>query len=360
MTGTDIKTNTVFGNTGGGVVNTGDNSLTTGFSRQGLGNIDTDEVDPIAEAEVYLAYGRDAQAEEILRDALQKDPQRHEIYLKLLEIQAHNGRQEAFATLAGELYTATRGQGDTWAKAAAMGRQMDPANPMYAEGAVQAEAPAVSPAKDAPAVAKAKPPVEETQVFTIPPALTPEPPKHEIANLDFNLDELTTRPGFEPEAPVEPARAEGMPKIDLMDWEPAAATPAKPEKQAPPEPFAPSHADALVETLERPAPPLIEIPHAAPPAPAAPSFDAKPVVSGLDLDKLDLSFDPQRGPAEDPTPSVLDGQWHDAATKLDLAKAYHEMGDAEGAREILQEVLHEGDADQKKEAQTLLDRLRAA
>ncbi len=67
ISGTDIKTNTVFGSTGGGVVNTGDNSLASDFSREGLGNIDTDEVDPIAEAEVYLAYGRDAQAEEILK-----------------------------------------------------------------------------------------------------------------------------------------------------------------------------------------------------------------------------------------------------------------------------------------------------
>src|SRR5205823_22765 len=77
LSGTDIKTNTVFGSTGGGVINTGDNSLASDFSREGLGNIDTDEVDPIAEAEVYLAYGRDAQAEEILKDALKKDPQRH-------------------------------------------------------------------------------------------------------------------------------------------------------------------------------------------------------------------------------------------------------------------------------------------
>ena len=77
----------------------------------------------------------------------------------------------------------------------------------------------------------------------------------------------------------------------------------------------------------------------------------------LDLDKLDLSFDPNHPAFEDPTPSVLDGQWHDAATKLDLAKAYHEMGDREGAREILQEVLHEGDEQQRSEAQALLGKL---
>jgi FimV-like protein len=87
-----------------------------------------------------------------------------------------------------------------------------------------------------------------------------------------------------------------------------------------------------------------------------PSQLARPAAA-LELDKLDLSFDPERTTFEDPTPSVLDGQWHDAATKLDLAKAYQEMGDVEGAREILQEVLHEGDDQQKTEAQALLAKL---
>ena len=132
ISGTDIKTNTVFGSTGGGVVNTGDNSLASDFSREGLGNIDTDEVDPIAEAEVYLAYGRDAQAEEILKDALKKDPQRQEIYLKLLEIHAQHNKPSAFETVASELYAVTNGQGDVWQKAVALGRQLDPNNPLFA------------------------------------------------------------------------------------------------------------------------------------------------------------------------------------------------------------------------------------
>ena len=136
ISGTDIKTNTVFGSTGGGVVNTGENSLASDFSREGLGNIDTDEVDPIAEAEVYLAYGRDAQAEEILKDALKKDPQRQEIYLKLLEIHAQHNKPSAFETVASELYAVSQGQGEVWQKAVALGRQLDPNNPMFAEGAV--------------------------------------------------------------------------------------------------------------------------------------------------------------------------------------------------------------------------------
>jgi hypothetical protein len=58
----------------------------TDFSQAGPGSIDTDEVDPVAEADVYMAYGRDAQAEEILLEAKQKDPRRFAIHLKLLEI----------------------------------------------------------------------------------------------------------------------------------------------------------------------------------------------------------------------------------------------------------------------------------
>ena len=144
--GTDIKTNTVFGSTGGGVVNTGENSLATDFSREGLGSIDTDEVDPIAEAEVYLAYGRDAQAEEILKDALKKDPQRQEIYLKLLEIHAQHNKPSAFETVAAELYSVSQGKGEAWQKAVTLGRQLDPNNPMFGEGGGAAAAAAAAAA----------------------------------------------------------------------------------------------------------------------------------------------------------------------------------------------------------------------
>jgi pilus assembly protein FimV len=45
------------------------------------------------------------------------------------------------------------------------------------------------------------------------------------------------------------------------------------------------------------------------------------------------------------------------ATKLDLAQAYIDMGDADGARDILGEVLKEGDDGQKGEAKEMLSRL---
>ena len=53
----------------------------------------------------------------------------------------------------------------------------------------------------------------------------------------------------------------------------------------------------------------------------------------------------------------MDAKWQEVATKLDLAKAYEEMGDKDGARDLLNEVLQEGDAAQKQQAQTMMDAL---
>ena len=124
--------NTVFRMTGGQSVDTGNTPPQTGdFSQTGPGTIDTDEVDPVAEADVYMAYGRDAQAEEILIEALQKDPQRMAIHAKLLEIYANRKSLKQFETLASELYAQTGGNGPEWAKVAAMGAGLDPNNPLY-------------------------------------------------------------------------------------------------------------------------------------------------------------------------------------------------------------------------------------
>jgi len=378
ISGTDIKTNTVFGSTGGGVVNTGDNSLASDFSREGLGNIDTDEVDPIAEAEVYLAYGRDAQAEEILKDALKKDPQRQEIYLKLLEIHAQHNKPSAFETVASELYAVSQGQGEVWQKAVALGRQLDPSNPMFSEGG--------SP-----------PPMESRAAEAQPVAFerAPGPVQHAERPLDNMIDEeisISPTSGAKPKSPadilagaddalarstktVAPVASSERPRVSSAEAAGAATAAlagalaaskaslgtmatekAEPVREAPKYDL-----DFQLDDAEKPAPLKPQAPAREPALLTEGMGSAAPQLTrpaaALELDKLDLSFDPERSTFEDPTPSVLDGQWHDAATKLDLAKAYQEMGDLEGAREILQEVLHEGDDQQKTEAQSLLAKL---
>lgn len=131
LTAGGLKANTVFGNTSGGTVDTGDTSFLTDFSQSPSGMIDTHDVDPIAEAEVYMAYGRDSQAEEILNDAISKEPTRYELHLKLLEIFAARNDTSAFEAVAGEMYSTLGSSDPVWAKVAEMGHKMEPTNPLY-------------------------------------------------------------------------------------------------------------------------------------------------------------------------------------------------------------------------------------
>ena len=72
------------------------------------------DVDPVAEADVYLAYGRDLQAEEILKEALRTNPQRVAIHGKLLEIYSKRRDAKAFEMVATDAYSLTRGEGPDW------------------------------------------------------------------------------------------------------------------------------------------------------------------------------------------------------------------------------------------------------
>jgi pilus assembly protein FimV len=121
-----------------------------------------------------------------------------------------------------------------------------------------------------------------------------------------------------------------------------------------------------------------ELPGSTPeptPAPAA-AARAEPSADGLDFDlnlggggeskeasppALDLSAISLDLGTPDEAPASGGGngdpKWQEVATKLDLAKAYEEMGDKDGARELLNEVLREGDSAQQGQANQLLAKL---
>jgi pilus assembly protein FimV len=83
----------------------------------------------------------------------------------------------------------------------------------------------------------------------------------------------------------------------------------------------------------------------------------------VDLDVGDVGADGDEGETQALAPEDLSGDLHDArtmtevGTKLDLARAYVDMGDPGGARSILEEVLDEGDEGQRQQAQQLLESL---
>src|SRR5512139_3765312 len=126
-----LQANSLFGATGGQSVDTGTSTFNSSFI-PAASQLDSNEVDPVAEADVYIAYGREEQAEDILKEALRLQPDRHAVRLKLLEIYARRGDKAAFMTIAEDLKERTGETGEDWAKALRLGRTMDPDNPMFA------------------------------------------------------------------------------------------------------------------------------------------------------------------------------------------------------------------------------------
>jgi pilus assembly protein FimV len=91
----------------------------------------SDNLDAVAEADVYLAYGRDAQAEEILREALGVTPNKVELHQKLLDIFVLRGDSDAFAKVAQTMSTYLDSQGPQWLRVCEMGALLDSNNPLY-------------------------------------------------------------------------------------------------------------------------------------------------------------------------------------------------------------------------------------
>jgi pilus assembly protein FimV len=232
-TTTSLTTNSIFRSIGGQNVDTSSQtSAQTDFSQAGPGSIDTDEVDPVAEADVYMAYGRDAQAEEILLEARQKDPKRLAITLKLLEI--YSGRKDVkqFEALATDLYGETGGVGPDWEKAAAMGRALNHNNPVFrgtvATASAASAAPAAAPTVTASAVttttlrsmnfdqggagkgspAPAPEPIPQTRAPSTPPS----------GSIDFDLGN-SVRPIAVPPAGARPPEAANVGDVPDLDFD---------------------------------------------------------------------------------------------------------------------------------------------
>lgn len=86
------------------------------------------DVDPLQEADVYLAYGRDEQAAEILRDAIQIDPDRAALHAKLCEIYAKQGNTSRFESQRNQLRVITGGQGADWERVEKVKNEMNAAS----------------------------------------------------------------------------------------------------------------------------------------------------------------------------------------------------------------------------------------
>ncbi|MBL8315316.1 MAG: LysM peptidoglycan-binding domain-containing protein [Rubrivivax sp.] len=350
-----LQPDSFFGASGGQRVDTHEASTsTTGSSSSmsySLSQLDAiGDVDPVAEADVYLAYGRDLQAEEILKEAMRANPERMAIRSKLLEVYAKRRDTKGFELLATQMLTLTRGEGEDWPKAQALGLTIDPENPLYKPGATPEGG---SGGKDAPVEVLGAP----TQPYTAPVAPPAFQPAADATLDDGSLDLDLELPLPPPTAAIEPTMSLGE------NTQPFATTAANPRN------------DTLDFSLDEINPKTIPVPPARPEA-VAPTVALPPrerVGEGLDFDLGDLGGEaPASQPAAATEPKLDFGEFgldtgtpeppispdHDPlARKIELAEEFRQIGDMEGARDLLEEVIAKAEGALKSKAQGMLDRL---
>jgi pilus assembly protein FimV len=95
--------------------------------------VNLDQGDPLAEADFHMAYGLYDQAADLVRIALEREPDRRDLRLKLLEIYFVWGNKEAFLQTAKELAASREhAPAGEWDKIVIMGKQICPDEPMFA------------------------------------------------------------------------------------------------------------------------------------------------------------------------------------------------------------------------------------
>jgi pilus assembly protein FimV len=98
--------------------------------------VNLDQGDPLAEADFHMAYGLYDQAADLVRIALEREPDRRDLRLKLLEIYFVWGNKDAFLqTAKGLEATRDRAPAGEWDKIVIMGKQICPDDPLFANSA---------------------------------------------------------------------------------------------------------------------------------------------------------------------------------------------------------------------------------
>lgn len=274
-----LPAQTVIAGAGGRHVDTRHSEFHSNFVPS-VSQIDASEVDAVAEADVYIAYGRDEQAEEILLDALRIHPERDALRVKLLEIYAARKDRQKFGTLAAEVRVRTHGEGSDWEKAAQLGRQLDPTNHLF-------DAPATRSSFGAPGGS----------------------PSGFASGSDPGLTPGATSGATSGSALTSPVDDFGLRLAGLLDEQRTDGS-------------VPTGCEPMRET--------------------APSNGIEFSLAGIDAGS------PASGVSTDST--ALN-------TKLELALACKEIGDLDGARELLTEVAGSAHAELARRAQSLLDQL---
>jgi pilus assembly protein FimV len=307
------------------------------------------DLDPVAEADVHLAYGSDERAAAVLRSALEEQPDRLDLRVKLLEVLALQRDSMSFEPLALEVQEMTGGEGAAWEHVKSMGRELDPYNPLY--GGQQADLTGYEaiPGEGQAAFDADGEPVREPGVdlegdgdeeAPAEPALDAGSRSLKAApSVDLKgLPPRTPKPQFD----ADDAARQAEPSPDL-DFGEAVASEAGPEPEyeaVDPEKYDIELGDPLVNEP-------VELDQQE-----ASEFRRKPVdIPEGTVAEEDSAVDDMSREAAPPQPDMN----HPLGRKLTLAKEFLEIGDIEGARDLLDEVYAQATGPLKESASQLLD-----
>ena len=363
-----LQPDSFFGASGGQRIDTNEGGATGSSLVYSPSQLDAaGDVDPVAEADVYLAYGRDLQAEEILKEAMRTTPNRVAIHAKLMEIYAKRRDARAFEVIALEAFNLTRGESPDWAHIGEMGRTLDPANVLYQPGGQFAGAAGTEP-DHVPANAA------EFSANTVPQMMQPQ---YEPASTSVDLDlDLDFSIGDEPVAGAA---------VQLIQ-------PSEPTVTGTPVP-APSFGelDMNFDMDTVAVKPMVSTPPAFSMSAPAPSFDEKTPDDALSASGLTFTNEPFKPAGSSTTPAAavmdhgmlefdmgslsldLDAPTNESPvsavetlvavpegpleTKFALAEEFRALGDMDGARALAEEVLAQAQGSLKSKAQAFVNAL---
>ena len=331
-----LQPDSFFGSSGGQRIDTRESAAGAPSSMSySLSQLDAiGDVDPVAEADVYLAYGRDLQAEEILKEAMRSTPERLAIRTKLLEVYAKRRDTKGYELLATQLFSLTGGKGDDWKTAQELGLEIDQENPLYQPGGLpEAAATLADPAAQM---------AERLSPSTLPQSVS-------AASSSFG-DALSEETAPLTRQPVEDVDF----NLDLSAEDTAVLSPPTPSTS--------------LESFDFDAAPTAAAAQAYFPSSAPAPAGSNPGIRApleFDMSSISLDLDAPAGTSAasvDSMPAELmdddvDDHSDPLARKLELAEEFRQIGDAEGARDLLQEVAAKAEGALKVKAQNMLNDL---
>jgi pilus assembly protein FimV len=251
----------------------------------------------LSQADIMLTYGREAQAILLLKSAIEQEPERTELHLKLAGIYAKSEQVAEFEQVALQVQAVTGGSGAEWEALCTLGQALDSQNPLYFNGVSPVPLAAETPHSDTEP--------EQDEAPEDPPEIAPEKVSTRVE------EDIIDQPPLDNQSLEDMLNS--LPDMDLNTSDLDSA-------------------DLDEEVAEQ-----------------AATTAAEPLQFDMSAISLDLAV-PSSGEAADSDQQAFE-------TKLALAEEFNAIGDVEGARTMIEDIIAQASGDMKAKAEEALSKL---